>query len=118
VQADQNLAQASGKAINISGGRPMSVTDLVGRLATALQRPVAMRPVPVQLALFIARASELVCSALPARPEPRLTTYGVATLAYTQTFDLTRAHELLGYQPSYDAVSTAQMLARDAAASA
>jgi 2-alkyl-3-oxoalkanoate reductase len=116
VKADQNLAQASGKAINISGGRPMSVTDLVGKLASALQQPVAMRPVPVQLALFIARLSEMVCSVLPARPEPRLTTYGVATLAYTQTFNLTRARELLGYQPSYDAVSTAQLLARNAAA--
>lgn len=111
VSADQNLAKAAGKAINISGGKPVSVAELIGQLAAALQRPVALRPVPVQLALVLAGASEIVCNMLPARPEPKLTAYGVATLAYTQTFNLARARELLGYQPSYDAVATAQELA-------
>src|SRR5262245_54338258 len=106
VSADRNLDKAAGKAINISGGRATSVADLIGKLASALQRPVALRPIPVQVALLLARLSEAACSALPSRPEPRLTAYGVATLAYTQTFDLARARDLLGYQPAYDAVST------------
>ena len=117
VKADQNLERAAGKAINISGGSPMSVADLVGKLGAALGRPVTLRPVPVELALVVARVAEIVCSLLPARPEPRLTTYGVATLAYTQTFNLARARELLDYEPFHDAVSTAQLLATRSAAS-
>lgn len=111
VLADQNIAKSNGKAINISGGQPMSVADLISQLSTALNRPVTLRPVPIQLALTLARAAEVVCGMLPARPEPRLTTYGVATLAYTQTFDLARARDLLGYAPRYDAVATAQQIA-------
>lgn len=111
VSADRNLEKVAGKAINISGGQPVSVSDLVRKLAAALQQPIALRPVPIEVALFIAGVSEMVCSVLPTRPEPRLTTYSVATLAYTQTFDLSRARALLGYEPSYDAVSTAQSLA-------
>ncbi len=109
--ADQHLPQAGGGAINISGGHPMRVADLVEELAAALKRPIALRPVPIQLALALARGGEIVCGALPTRPEPRLTTYGVATLAYTQTFDLTRARNVLGYKPAHDAIATAQALA-------
>lgn len=109
--ADQNLAQAAGKAINISGGQPTSVASLIDKLGAALGRRVRLRPAPIELALALARASEMVCAALPSRPEPKLTTYGVATLAYTQTFNLARARALLGYAPQYDAVASAQALA-------
>lgn len=111
VKADQHLLEASGQAFNISGGRPTSVAELVGKLGAALKKPIALKPVPVQLALAMARVSEIVCGLLPKRPEPRLTTYGVATLAYSQTFDLTRARTVLGFEPSHDAVATAQTLA-------
>lgn len=111
VKADQNLEQAAGKAINVSGGKPTSVAELVGKLSDAMKRPVTLRPIPIQLALALARLAEITCSLLPTRPEPRLTMYGVATLAYTQTFNLARARDLLGYEPAHDAVSTAQMLA-------
>lgn len=118
VSAGQRLATTSGKAINVSGGRPTSVAQLITKLADALQRPIALRPVPVRLALLLARASEMVSNLRPSRPEPRLTTYGVATLAYTQTFNLARARELLGYQPAYDPVATAQALAARSSARA
>lgn len=111
VSAGQNLTTAAGKAINISGGQPTTVAQLVGKLAEALQLPIKLRPIPLELALFVARTSELACGLLPGRPEPRLTTYGVATLAYTQTFNLQRARDLLGYRPAHDPVATAQTLA-------
>lgn len=111
ITADQNLTAAAGRAINISGGQPTSVANLIRKLGEALRRPIELRPVPVQLALLLARASEVGASLTPSRPEPRLTRYGVATLAYTQTFDLTRARDLLGYRPVHDAVATAQALA-------
>ncbi len=118
VKAGQNLTATAGKAINVSGGRPVSVAQLVAKLAEALQRPIALRHVPLSVALLLARTSEIVSNLRPSRPEPRLTTYGVATLAFTQTFDLSRARTLLGYQPAFDPVSTAQALAARSVAGA
>lgn len=117
VQADRNIAAAAGMAFNISGGRAMSVADLIGELGDALGRRIAMRPIPVGLALALARVAEITNGLLPGRPEPRLTTYGVATLAYSQTFNLTRARSILNYTPAHDAVATARAIAKTLAAS-
>jgi 2-alkyl-3-oxoalkanoate reductase len=111
VLADQRRDRAKGQAINISGAKPLSVATLVARLGQALGKPVRLRPIPLPLALGIAGASEALCACLPHRPEPRLTRYGVATLAFTQTFDLTRARSVLGYRPAHDAVDSAAALA-------
>lgn len=117
VQADRNIASSAGKAFNVSGGRPMSVADLIAELGDALGRRIAMRPVPVNLALALARMAETVHGFLPGRPEPRLTTYGVATLAFSQTFDLARARSVLNYEPAHDPVATARAVARRLGAS-
>ena len=111
VQADQNIGRASGAAINISGGHPLPLRDLIAELAKALERPIRLRPLPVGLALAAAHVSAFVCKLLPQQPEPKLTPYGVATLAYSQTFDLSRARALLDYAPAHDAVATARELA-------
>jgi len=112
IQADRNIDGAAGKAFNVSGGHAMSVADLIAELGDALGRHIAMRPVPVNLALALARMAETIDGILPGRPEPRLTTYGVATLAYSQTFDLARARRVLNYEPAHDAVATARAVAR------
>ena len=51
------------------------------------------------LALGAARLAELTAAAR--RKEPALTRYAVLTLAYSQTFDLTRARTLLDWRPRY-----------------
>jgi nucleoside-diphosphate-sugar epimerase len=117
VQADRNIAGAAGKAFNISGGRAMSVADLIGELGDAIGRRIAMRPIPVNLALALGRMTEFTFGLLPGRPEPRLTTYGVATLAYSQTFNLGRARSILNYAPAHDAVATAQAVVKHLSAS-
>ena len=111
VKADQNRDKIGGQAINVSGGRPIAVIDLAGNLGEALARKLRLQPVPMLAARALAHTVEAVCSILPGRPEPILTTYGIATLAYTQTFDLSRARELLAYGPEHDAVATARSLA-------
>ena len=110
--ADQRRATANGQAFNISGGSPVAVRDLALRLGEALGRPVRLKPVPVALAMAAAGAMEAVCRLLPGRPEPPLTPYGVAALAYSQTFDLTRARDVLGYEPRHDPLETASAMAR------
>lgn len=112
ILADARRTEVSGQAFNVSGGRPVAVRDLVFRLAEALDRPVSLRPVPVNLAMAVSSVMESVCGLLPGRPEPPLTPYGVAALAYSQTFDLTRARERLGYEPRHDPLETAAAMAR------
>lgn len=110
--ADARRGAVGGQAFNISGGRPVAVRDLALRLGEALGRSVRLRPVPVDLAMAAAALMERVCGLLPGRPEPPLTPYGVAALAYSQTFDLARARELLGYEPRHDPLETAAAVAR------
>ncbi len=111
VSADLNREQAGGKPINVSGGKPTPVIELAQQLGEAIARKLQLRPIPMPLARGMAATLENVCSILPGRPEPKLTTYTLSTLAYTQTFDLTRARTLLGYAPQYDAIATARDLA-------
>ncbi|RYZ05414.1 MAG: NAD-dependent epimerase/dehydratase family protein [Alphaproteobacteria bacterium] len=111
IDADRHRERVGGKAVNVSGGKATEVRELVRTLGDALGRTIALRPVPIGVATTAAKFSEALFGALPGKPEPKLTTYGVATLAYSQTFDLSRARTLLGYEPSYDAVATARELA-------
>lgn len=111
VDADRHRDRVGGKAINVSGGKATEVRELVCTLGDALGRKIALRPVPMWVAQTAAGVSEALFGALPGKPEPKLTTYGIATLAYSQTFDLSRARSLLGYEPRYDAVATARELA-------
>jgi len=111
IDADRHRERVGGKAVNVSGGKATEVQELVGTLGDALGRTIALRPVPMGVAKAAAKVSEAVFGALPGKPEPKLTTYGIATLAYSQTFDLSRARSLLGFEPRHDVVATARELA-------
>ena len=52
IQVDfRDVAEAAGlTAINVSGGKPVSVVDLATYLGDALGRKLRMRPVPMTLA--------------------------------------------------------------------
>jgi nucleoside-diphosphate-sugar epimerase len=111
VLADIHREAVGGQAVNISGGRPVGMLDFSLRLSEALGVRPRMIPAPMGLMRAVARASEVICANLPGRPEPLLTPYTLATLAYSQTFDLTFARTTLTYAPRYDAVETALALA-------
>ena len=114
--ADQRRESAAGRPFNISGGRPISMRDLALRLGEALGRPLTLVPVSVGVTMAAAALMQAVCKILPGQPEPPLTPYSVAALAWSQTFDLTQARAVLGYEPRYDAVETAAAMARAGAA--
>src|SRR5262249_4496442 len=101
ILSDRERERGGGRAINISGAQPAAVSDLVHELSKAIGKPLRPAFVPMALAQPLAHAAEFVCARLPGRPEPALTVYGLATLAYTQTFNLNRARDLLGYQPTH-----------------
>jgi nucleoside-diphosphate-sugar epimerase len=112
-------AAASGRAFNISGGQPLSVADMLARVFPAFGLRPRLVPLPYGPAAGVARLAELVCARLPGRPEPAATVYGLTSLAFSQTFDLTAARTVLGWQPRHTPeeaiVRTAAAWGRDAA---
>ena len=60
---------------------------------------VRWRPMPAPLVLGAARSMEVAARLAPGRPEPMVTAYSVALLAYTQTLDISAARAELGWSP-------------------
>ena len=112
VRALARAESLGGQVINIAGGRSMAIRDMVATLAEALAIPIRFVPVPYAAVAAFAASAEAVCRVLPGRPEPILTPYTLTTLAFSQTFDLTKAREALGFQPHFDAFATALDVAR------
>jgi 2-alkyl-3-oxoalkanoate reductase len=111
VLADIHREAAGGQAVNVTGGRAVPVADLIRRLGEALGVTVRTVSVPLVLGQALSVGGDAVCRILPGQPEPVLTPYTLATLAWSQTFDLGRARHLLGYEPEHDAVETAMAVA-------
>jgi nucleoside-diphosphate-sugar epimerase len=109
--ADQHRQTAGGQAVNVSGGRAAPIADLIGRLGRTLGVDVRSVPVPLVLGQTLAVASEAAARLLPGQPEPVLTPYTLSTLAWSQTFDLAGARDLIDYEPVHDAVETALAVA-------
>jgi len=116
ILAEARAPELGGQVFNISGGRAMAVKDTVDALAAALGRDMRFISLPFAPTRAMAAALEALAGALPGRPEPPLTVYSLCTLAFSQTFDLTRARTRLGYMPRHDAMETAIAVARSYAA--
>lgn len=112
ILADDKRQNVGGRVFNISGGAPVSVGAFALDLAAAADRPLRIVSAPWPLLHAAATLAEVLAAVLPGRPEPPLTRYAVATLAFSQTFDLTAARRDLGYAPGHDARATALELAR------
>lgn len=109
--ADLHRELVGGQAINITGGAALPIRELVLRLGQALGVEVRTLSLPLPLGQVLSVAADALCRILPGQPEPVLTPYTLSTLAWSQTFDLTRARQLLGYEPAHDAVETALAVA-------
>lgn len=109
---EARIDQVAGRAVNVSGGRPASVREITAALASALDREVTIRNLPMPLARVAARLAETTARFTRRRSEPRLTRYSLATLAYSQTFDLGETARAIGFQPRHDALETLLVAAR------
>jgi 2-alkyl-3-oxoalkanoate reductase len=116
-EAEARAPELSGRAINISGGRPVSVRDVATRLAAALGLHPRLVSLPIGIARPLAHLLETLASVRGSAEEPVLTRYTLATLAYSQTFDPEPARRLIGFAPRHDALDTlcaeARRLARE-----
>jgi 2-alkyl-3-oxoalkanoate reductase len=110
--AASKAEQLQGQAINVSGGRPVPVRQLAEKLAEAIGCSPRFVDIPFPIAFVLAHILEWHGALSGYGTEPKLTRYSFATLAYSQTFDLTLAREKLGFTPVYDAVATVLNCAR------
>lgn len=91
---------ADGGVYNISNGDPRRFRELLVQLIELTGRTPRLRPMSRRAAWVAASALEAVCTAVPGRPEPPLTRYTLSTIAFSQTLDITRARDQLGYEPA------------------
>ena len=93
---------AEGKALNetynITNGEPVKLWESIADVLRKLGKEPPVKKVPMGVVTFIAGAMELK-SKLTNMNEPALTKYGVGTLAKSLTMDISKARELLNYEP-------------------
>lgn len=85
--------------LNISGGIPLLVKDVVDQVCAIRSVPVRWKTLPLSPTLAAVRLAEAVARLRPAQPEPRVTAYGLGIFAYSQTLDLSAAKATLGWAP-------------------
>jgi nucleoside-diphosphate-sugar epimerase len=90
---------AEPQVFNITNGEPLAVRELLDRLFESLGMPVRAVRLPRRTAVILGALAEGVAHLRPGQPEPRLSRYGVGVLGYAQTLDISRARDVLGYQP-------------------
>ena len=89
----------AGETFNISGGEMQPVLEIVGRVCAALDVPLRWKRVPFHPALAAARIVELVSLARTNPREPLVTPYTLGLFAFRQSLDISKARDLLGWQP-------------------
>lgn len=107
-----NAARLGGEVLNISGGQPTTVKEIATRLAAEIGLRVHFTPVALPVARVMAHAADFAARLTGPAAEPMLTRYALATLAYSQTFDLTKARQRIGYCPRHDPMKTMLLAAR------
>lgn len=90
---------ADGAVLNVSNGDPRPFKELLDQLLGGMGIAPRYRHLPIRPVLAAAGALEAVAARLPGRPEPPLTRYTVASIAFSQTLDIGAARRVLGYEP-------------------
>jgi nucleoside-diphosphate-sugar epimerase len=83
-------------AFNLSHGEPVPMQDFIAEVFRRLDLPPPQRRVPYRLAHLAAHAAELAWTVLPLRGEPPVTRFGIDVLCFSKTFDIAKAHAVLG----------------------
>ncbi|QHC68185.1 NAD-dependent epimerase/dehydratase family protein [Rathayibacter sp. VKM Ac-2759] len=91
---------APGSVYNITNGEPQPFGDLLDRFFDAMGETPRYLTVDLRVLSALAVLLEKVYALLPRGTEPPFTRYTVATLAYAQTLDISRARSELGYEPT------------------
>lgn len=95
----ESPAHTLGHAYNITNGEPVTLIDVLTKVFQRLDMPLRERKLPYWKAYSAAWVLEAVSRTLLGGREPVLTRYSVGVLAKSQTLDITKAREALGYRP-------------------
>ncbi|WP_438447051.1 NAD-dependent epimerase/dehydratase family protein [Gorillibacterium sp. sgz5001074] len=97
-QAASAPQSAMGLAYNLSNDEPVRLLDAVQRLFEQLDKPLKLRSLPYPAASLLGGCMEVV-SRMTGK-EPKLTRSTIGLVSFSQTLDITRAKEKLGYRPA------------------
>ena len=87
-----------GETFNVTNGEPTRLWEALGCFLAAAGLPTPRGRVPFRVAWAGAALAE-AWSRWVSGNEPVLTRYGAGVLAFSQTFDISKARGMLGYQP-------------------
>lgn len=91
--------RANGQKYIITNDEPVVLWDLIQTLLKRLGLHLPSKKVPKAMAMRVACLLETLARATHSNKEPVLTQYKVGILAFSQTYDITKAKKELGYQP-------------------
>jgi nucleoside-diphosphate-sugar epimerase len=95
--------KAEGAALNqiynITNGEPVNLWEKITYVLSLMNKQLPQKKIPYWLVLTIAQLMEWK-SKITHMKEPVLTKYGVGVLAKSMTLDISKARELLGYNPT------------------
>lgn len=90
---------AAGNVYNITNGEPREFKSIVDDLFTSIHVTPRYKRRNIGQLYFLANIVECAYRILRLRGEPPLTRYTVSTIGYSQTLDISRARNDLGYKP-------------------
>ncbi len=96
MKADE---RCNGEIFNITDGEPQNLWNFVRFLLQKMKLNDQLGSVPYPLAYSVAYLQEKYHGLFKPDVEPALTCYGIGILRYSLTMDITKARQLLGYQP-------------------
>lgn len=88
-----------GEIFNISNGEPMQFKIILELFLQAMGEKPKYFKLPFGLVYGIAAMLEAIYRTFDKQGEPALTKYTVCTLAFSQTLDISKAQQKLGYKP-------------------
>ncbi len=88
-----------GEVFNITNGEPTRFKEILEQFLAAIEEEPKYLKLPFWLAYGVASLTETIYRVFRKKGEPMLTRYTVCTLAFSQTLDITKAKEKLGYTP-------------------
>ena len=89
----------NGEKFNITNGEPMMLREVVHKLFASLNKEIRFINIPFALMYHAGRVLEALYRFLPTDEKPFFTKYGVRLVATSQTHDIAKAKEQLGYSP-------------------
>ncbi len=91
--------EARNQIFNITNGEPRVFREMLDELFEIIGETAKYKKLPFRPMYSLAFLLEGFHHLFRIKKEPRLTRYTVATLAFSQTLDLQKAREVLGYEP-------------------